>query len=440
MPRRLTETVALSEAAVASAAKTGRALIEFISPGWGASGYYSDAVLEAAARDRVIPKGTHMYADHPTATEDAERPVRSIKDLMAVTTEDAYCSDTGSLVGEVAVVPDWQPFLKTVAEDIGVSIRGSATDIVEGEAEGRKGGIIEGLVAPLFSVDFVTRAGRGGRVLQLLESAASVTRAIEHGLAEAAANDIRDALANTLRDAYGAEKTYVWVRDFDPDTSTVWFEVEAESDSGLYAQSYTSDGTALTGDRTEVRVQTSYVPRVDATATETSQPTPAGRTTITEESQEGTMGNITIEESEHTRLVEQAGRVTVLETERDTAISERDAATERATVAEGSLADRDRQDAARRIIEAAGTTFSPLEQRGLMADLPLAEDGTLDVAAFTTTVTEAAAAAGAGTVSGYGGSRTDATEAATATATALGDAFQKLGLSESQSAIAVKGR
>ena len=345
MPRRLSETVALSEAAVASAAKTGRALIEFITPGWGASGYYSPQVLEQAAADRVIPKGTHMYADHPTASEDAERPVRSIRDLIAVTAEDAHLSEAGSLVGEVAIVPDWQPFMGTVAEHIGVSIRGSATDIVEGEAEGRKGGIVEGLVAPLFSVDFVTRAGRGGRVLQLLESAASVTRAVEHGLAEAAANDIRDALATTLRDAYGAEKTYVWVRDFDPDTSTVWFEVEAEGgDSGLYAQSYTTDGTALTGDRTEVRVQTSYVPRVDATTTETSLPTPAGRTTITEESQEGTMGNITIEESEHTRLLEQAGRVTVLESERDTAITERDAATERATLAEGRLADRDRRD------------------------------------------------------------------------------------------------
>ena len=153
------------------------------------------------------------------------------------------------------------------------------------------------------------------------------------------------------------------------------------------------------------------------------------------------MGNITIEESEHTRLLEQAGRVTVLESERDTAITERDAATERATLAEGRLADRDRRDAAVKIIEALdGVTFSPLEQRGLLADLPLAEDGSLDAAAFTTTVAEAAVAAGAGTVRGYGASRTPVVEAdATATA-ALGDALQNLGLSEAEAKIAAKGR
>jgi len=397
MTHRIVETIALTEAAAASAKATGRMLVQFIDPGWGASGYYSKEVLEAAATNRVIPKGTHMYADHPTATENLERPVRSVRDLVAVVQEDAYAlPETGALVGEVQVVPGWQPFVETVFEDIGVSIRGDATAEV-GEAEGRRGDIIEQIAAPVRSVDFVTRAGRGGRVLQLLESAASTTRATEHGLEEAAANDIRDALTNALRDAYGAEKTYVWVRDFDPDKSTVWFEVEAPDGSGLFGQQYTSDGTALAGDRTEVRVQTSYVP----TTTETSQPTPAGRTTTTtQESEEDNMGNITIEESEHTRLLEQAGRATVLESERDTAVTERDQA--RAELG------------ARRMIQALeGIAFSELEVRGLVAGLPLTEAGLLDEPAFTTIlegeVTRARESharrleeAGAGTVTGFG--------------------------------------
>ena len=60
-------------------------------------------------------------------------------------------------------------------------------------------------------------------------------------------------------------------------------------------------------------------------------------------------------------------------------------------------------------------TFTPLEERGLMVDLPTSEDGTLDEAAFTTAVDEATAAIaqarGAGTVSGFGGksTATDAT-------------------------------
>ena len=51
---------------------------------------------------------------------------------------------------------------------IGVSMRAYA-DTTVGEAEGRKGTIITALLEAA-SVDFVTKAGRGGRVLSVLES------------------------------------------------------------------------------------------------------------------------------------------------------------------------------------------------------------------------------------------------------------------------------
>lgn len=402
--RPVSETTSLSEAAASAAKKSGRMLIEFITPGWGTSGYYGPEVLEQAAADRVIPKGTHMYADHPTLAEDQERPIRSIKDLMAVTTEDAHLSEAGSLVGEVQVVPGWQPFLEAVHEDIGVSIRGAATDIVEGEAEGRRGGIIEGLVAPVLSADFVTRAGRGGKVLQLLESAAATHRAVEHGVEEATANDLRDALSTTLRETYAqAEKTYAWVRDFD--TTTVWFEIESPTDNGIYAQGYTDNGMTLTGDRTEVRVQTSYVPV--NTTTEASLPTPAGRTINRPE--EDTMPQI--EEARLRQLEEDAGRVPTLITERDTAVAERDAAVAEARNLRNAQAARDI------IAEDTTVRFSPLEVRGLLAELPVTESGDFDADAFRTTVTglieEARTArarhleeGGVGAVSGFGGQPT----------------------------------
>jgi len=415
MPKQLTETATISEAAATSAKETGLLPIQFISPGWGSSGYYSRKVLEQAATDRVIPAGTHMYADHPTDTEHIERPGRSIKDLMAVTVEDAKVNGDGALVGEVQVVPAWRDLLETVRDHIGVSIRGSATDIVEGEAEGRRGGIVEGLVAPVISVDFVTRAGRGGKVLRVLESAAANRRAIGHGIAEATVNDTREALQTALKDTYGADKTYVWVRDFDD--TTVWFEVEAPDNTGIFAQAYAMSDTAgasLSGDRTEVQVKTQYVP-VTATSEGGTPIVPVARpdstTPTTEADQEVTMGNIQIEESEHRALVEKAGRVDTLEAERDTEKA-------RAEKAETALAERDRVDAARKIVTeratAAEVTFSPLEERGLLADLPL-KDGALDVEVFTKTVDEAAAtrktAAGAGSVTGFGGTAAGGTEA-----------------------------
>lgn len=117
------------------------------------------------------------------------------------------------------------------------------------------------------------------------------------------------------------------------------------------------------------------------------------------------MGTIQVDEAEHGRLSEAAGRVPTLESERDT---ER----QRADAAEARLAERDRVDAARTIIDArateAGVTFTALETRGLLAQLPVAESGDLDEATFTTSVDEQAAAkaqeAGAGHVRGFGAS------------------------------------
>lgn len=414
MPKPLRELAPLTEAAAAQATKSGRMLVQFITPGWGSSGYYSPEVLESAASSGVIPAGTHMYADHPTEAEDIERPVRSVKDLMAVTTEAAYLADDGALVGEVQVVPQWRDLVETVKDSIGVSIRGSATDIVEGEAEGRRGGIIEGLVAPVLSVDFVTRAGRGGKVLQLLESARVEARAVSHGVAEATVNDTREALQVVLRDAYAqqgsgedqAGRVWVWVRDFDD--STAWFDLDDNEGSATYAQGYTlaDDGAVtLTGERTEVRATTTYVPVRPGGTTRTD--------TSTQESKEDTMPKIQIEEAEHTRLVEQSGRVDALTQERDTAATERDEARR-------ELAESRRTDAARAVLVAHEASFTPLEARGLLAELPVAEDGTLDAAAFKVTVdaavAESRAAAGAGSVSGFGATTDQPPVAESATA------------------------
>jgi hypothetical protein len=407
MPQQVNETTTISEAAAAAAKKTGRMLVQFISPGWGSSGYYAPKVLESAAADKVIPAGTHMYADHPTDAEDIERPVRSIKDLMAVTTEDAYLSPDGALVGEVRVVPQWRELVETVRDSIGVSIRGSATDIVEGEAEGRSGGLIEGLVAPVLSVDFVTRAGRGGKVLSVLESAAANRRAMANGVAEATVNDTREALQTVLRDTYGGEKTYVWVRDFDE--TTVWFEVENADDSGVFGQSYTStDGAvALSGDRTEVRVSTTYVPV-----------RPGGSNPTEESLKEKPMPEIKIDEAEHTRLVAEAGRVTALEERATTAERERDEA--RGESARLNARESAVTHARTRVTTANAALPSATVDR-IVAEatrsIPLTEAGQLDTAALDTAVDTArtaeetylaglAEAAGIGGVSGFGGTPT----------------------------------
>jgi hypothetical protein len=165
VPEQLTETrstVRLTEA-------TGsRIAVQLISPGWGSSGYYSPKVLQEAATGRVFPAGTQCYLDHPGATEQMDRPERSVRDLAAVLTTDATWDGT-ALVAEARVFAPYQPLIAEMADVIGMSIR-AAGDVELGEAEGRTGRIVTRL-AEGTSVDFVTRAGRGGRITQLLESA-----------------------------------------------------------------------------------------------------------------------------------------------------------------------------------------------------------------------------------------------------------------------------
>jgi hypothetical protein len=151
----------------------GTMLIKLIQPGWGSSGYYSEAVLK---RDgpKVFTAGTRMFVDHPGYAEEADRPERSIKDIGAVLSASAVWDPAG-LAGPGLYAPakplrEFAPLLEQLAPNIGTSIRmkGMAKS---GEAEGKKGPIVERIIAdPLGSVDFVTVAGAGGQIVSLAES------------------------------------------------------------------------------------------------------------------------------------------------------------------------------------------------------------------------------------------------------------------------------
>lgn len=300
------ETATLSEKATQG--ETGRWVVQAISAGLGSSGYYSPDVLERAATNGLIGEGTPLFFDHPTKSDAKDRPERSVRDIAAVFTAPAvYDSAKQSLVGEVQVFGPYRDLVSEMAPFIGLSIWGSATDITEGMVDGKRMKVVEDLHA-ISSVDLVTKAGRGGEFLSLLESArAEVDRQAEAAgapVGEATYSDIQSALCDAVREEYGADNTYAWVRDFDD--TTVWFEITAHGSSdALFGQAYTFDAVSteasLTGTRTEVRAVTTYVPAVRP-----GEPT-------TESHKENQMGTKQIEESEYTRLVEDAGRATTLE-------------------------------------------------------------------------------------------------------------------------------
>lgn len=376
MPEQIHEATTALQAKTVEG-KPGRLRIGIISPGQGSSGFYSQEVLEAAAADKVWPAGTHMYFNHPTAAEKFDQPERDVLKIGAVLDEDAYWdADLGTLVAEATPIETYRPLLTdpTFRKAVGVSIVASAE--VEETTTGR---VVTKLVEGK-SIDFVTHAGRGGSILDVLESAlpANVNgRAIANGVTEATVNDQREALDDVLKNAHGADGVYVWLRDFD--ATTAWFEISTDGTETTYSQAYSTGDNglalAMTGDRTEVRQVTQYVPV-----------TPVGQST-TQESSGGHMATTTIEESALSELREAAGRVTALVSERDTAIEERDAArAENITLREAA---NDGRMAA--IITEAGADFTPLEVAGLKSKAKVVE-GKLDEAAFKTTVDEAAAA------------------------------------------------
>lgn len=169
------DQVDLIERAVGS---DGTVMLKLISEGLGSSGYYSADVLK---RDgpKVFTKGLHNLIDHPTASEEAQRPEGSLDRLGSTLIEDArwldnYRDKSGTdhgagLYAKALVKESFRSDLDTIAPHIGVSIRATGKARI-GTINGKQIPIIE-TIERAKSVDYVTSAGRGGKVIDLLESA-----------------------------------------------------------------------------------------------------------------------------------------------------------------------------------------------------------------------------------------------------------------------------
>ncbi|MBI2758786.1 MAG: hypothetical protein HYX49_08920 [Chloroflexi bacterium] len=156
----------------------GTVPVKVIQPGWGSSGFYSAEVLK---RDgpKVFPKGTKMYWNHPTPSQEAERPERDLNDLAGVTVNDARWLDNGpagpGLYTDAQVFESYKSAVDDMAKHIGVSIRAMG-QAENGSADGRQGPIITALTQGR-SIDYVTEAGAGGEILGLFEAARSSSAA-----------------------------------------------------------------------------------------------------------------------------------------------------------------------------------------------------------------------------------------------------------------------
>lgn len=380
MPTTITETRPKGGIAV----KEHTAIITLITPGQGSSGFYSAEVLEQAAKDKVFHSGLHMFLDHADQEHADKYPVGRVNELAAVLLEDARWSGD-ALVARARIFEPYAEMLAAKQEHIGVSIRCYA-DFTPGKP-GQPNRIDK--ITEALSVDFVTQAGRGG--FFVIEE--SVKRAIRRGVNEATANQTRDALNDALKERYGAENTYVWLRDYD--TGTVWFEHETPSASGIYQIAYSSTDDTVTlaeGDPVEVRQHITYLP--------VNQP--AGQS---KESNKKEKVMPEISETELAQLRNTAGLA-------EAAVKERDELKTKLAAAEQDkrkqLGEANIAKASAIVADAFKGVKAPKLTETLAKTFPTTDDGVIDEDAFRTSVDEAVAelaeATGVGKVAGFGGS------------------------------------
>lgn len=139
------------------AAQDGTYEVTLITPGLGASAYYSEEII---ARDAPLafPKGTHVYVDH---LEKGER--RTTQKLVGVLTEETSIREAdGAAINRIKPFKHWADFVEDVREHVALSISAAGTG-KEGMHEGKRVILAESLdYSPTNTVDIVPWGGRAG--------------------------------------------------------------------------------------------------------------------------------------------------------------------------------------------------------------------------------------------------------------------------------------
>lgn len=309
MPKVLTERATGAARLIQEAAGGPRYRIRLIEgPRWGSSGYYTGEALDSAPA--AFADGTKVYLDHPTASDESERPERSLRDLVGSVSDVVRESD--GAWGVLNVRPHMAELVESLASggDLDMSIRATA-EAKPGEVDGRRGLIITRFIEGR-SVDLVTEAGAGGRVFELIESARA-----NAPVEEATSNDRADQLRRALNAAYGDPERdrFVWLREFDDVARVAFYEQGRATWREPYTPADDDLSVSLDGDPIEVRPVTTYHPVTSAGPVGESSPANITKETAME-----------ITEAKYAELTAAADRVTALEAERDSAIQRAEAA------------------------------------------------------------------------------------------------------------------
>lgn len=473
MPKTIHLTEAAALTASPAGAMTGRRFMARLIEAdvQGSCGFYPASTLTEAANSKVFGAETPVYIDHPGVAESFDRPERSVRDLAGRLVTDAVMRPDG-LYAEIEVWPHVAPAIEAMADAIGMSIRAMGTAEQGALPDGTQGVTITSL-SNASSVDFVTRAGAGGKLVSLMESArtvvedaftptASLLRLVEsrnvgqwiesrmHLDFTTQADDMfgqgrlsreeRIAMSGAVGAALDAftgsleaSAPQLYERDLWAEPEQIAATIEAAMTEALPPAFVTDKAKCAMCDHPGAKHADMGkkpnsgpcgMPGCDCkamkmpAAKEAATNVPAGP--AGQEGREKTMPQIEVDEATYGRMTEAAARVTALEAERateTTALTTMTAERDAAVAESGTLREAANSQARVRVIreaaDAAGVTLDQYQIVGLSVDAPMA-DGLVDEAALRTRADTALAAlseaAGAGTVTGFGHTAPPSTE------------------------------
>lgn len=203
----LTESASTVDRIVLKEAKSDYE-IKLISPGKGSSAFYPAEVLRRDGPE-VFGAGTHVYLNHPTAAEEAQRPEGDVANLAGVLTTGAVYHESHpkgeGLYARMKVFADHASAVEEKAAFVGMSIR--ASGIAEAGGKMRDGVPVLKKLTAAQSVDVVTRAGAGGMILteaakpqnsqEVSMTETEVTKLVESAVAAAVAKAVETTVAKT---------------------------------------------------------------------------------------------------------------------------------------------------------------------------------------------------------------------------------------------------
>lgn len=214
MTTKLRESVTLSEGGVNS---DGTITLDLIRPcvGRGKGTHLYEA--EMLARDAGVFTGWKMYVDH--LSDSARRQLgglpRSMRDLGGRIVESWWNPNVpadpskglgpGAVQGRAIPTPFIRELVENDPEIALLSINGNATAVRPVTRDGKRALLVEG-IEPDGSVDWVTEAGAGGRVVSLTEAAYASEEARDQAVLVSMSDDeLREYLAAERPDLALAE-------------------------------------------------------------------------------------------------------------------------------------------------------------------------------------------------------------------------------------------